>query len=238
MTETPISHLAQALAAAQSEMKNPAKNQENPHFKAKFADLAALRDATLPALVKHGLSIHHETRIDDGNLILVCKLEHVSGETRESCWPLPHGKPQELGSALTYGRRYTWSAMCGVAAEEDDDGQAASSTRTTAKRSATSPSPSTANGSGSGRSGASEAPPETSGPKPSAPEPDPLDRLRRGVWAEAANHGWRERQDEFKALIYTRCGVDSFRDLDEKQLHSLLADLKSGELVPAAEVPS
>jgi predicted metal-dependent hydrolase len=36
------------------------------------------------------------------------------------------GKPQEIGSALTYARRYSLSALLGIAADEDDDANAAS----------------------------------------------------------------------------------------------------------------
>ena len=31
------------------------------------------------------------------------------------------GRPQEIGSALTYARRYSLSALIGIAADEDDD---------------------------------------------------------------------------------------------------------------------
>lgn len=121
-----MSEIAKALVAAQSKMRNPVRNAENPHFRSKFADLAAIREATLPALNEHGLAILHETVMDERGLILRCVLTHVSGETRVSEWPLPtDAPPQQLGSALSYGRRYTWSAMCGVATEDDDDGQQA-----------------------------------------------------------------------------------------------------------------
>jgi len=119
--------LAAALAKAQAEMKNATLNKTNPHFKSKFADLAAVREATMGALNSHGLSIAQYTALQDGHLVLVTRLMHDSGEMIEGQYPLPPSgtAPQQMGSALTYAKRYCWSAMCGIAADEDDDANAA-----------------------------------------------------------------------------------------------------------------
>ena len=119
--------LAAALAKAQGEMKNAPLNKVNPHFKSKYADLAAIRDATVPTLSKHGLSIAQFTRIAEPGLLLVTRLSHAEGGFIEGEYPLPMmiDQPQKMGSALTYARRYGWSAMCGIAADEDDDANAA-----------------------------------------------------------------------------------------------------------------
>jgi len=119
-------NLAKALAAAQAEMKNAPLNRTNPHFKSKYADLAAIRDATVPVLAKHGLSIVQYTKMCDGTLMLHTRLLHESGEYLEGEYPLPaaYDKPQVMGSAYTYAKRYSWSAMLGVSAEDDDDGNA------------------------------------------------------------------------------------------------------------------
>lgn len=53
----PINEISAALAAAQSEMQNPAFDNVNPHFKSKFASLAAVRKAVIPVLAKHGISL-------------------------------------------------------------------------------------------------------------------------------------------------------------------------------------
>jgi hypothetical protein len=63
--------------------------------------------------------------ISDG--VLHTRLLHTSGQWIASEHPLPmSGKPQEIGSALTYARRYSLSALLGIAADEDDDANAAS----------------------------------------------------------------------------------------------------------------
>lgn len=119
--------LDEALAKAQAEMTNATLNKTNPHFKSKYADLPTIRDATVPVLAKHGLTVTQFTRVRDNALLLVTRLAHTSGESIEGEYPLPYqvDKPQAMGSAMTYARRYGLAAMCGIAAEEDDDGNAA-----------------------------------------------------------------------------------------------------------------
>jgi hypothetical protein len=126
-TSDTIEALATALATAQGEMKNATLNRVNPHFKSKYADLAGIRDATAPVLAKHGLTITQFTTVEGESLVLCTRLLHKSGQWMEGEYPLPMAldKPQVMGSALTYARRYCWSAVCGIAAEEDDDGNAA-----------------------------------------------------------------------------------------------------------------
>ena len=124
-----IDKLAAALAKAQGEMPNALFNRINPHFKNKYADLASLRDAVMPSLSKHGLSVVqmptlHETH----GFCLHTMLMHASGQYLELFYPLiRHDKPQQTGSDLTYARRHSLASLVGVASEEDDDGQAAAS---------------------------------------------------------------------------------------------------------------
>lgn len=116
-----------ALVAAQAEMKNAHLNKTNPHFKSKYADLSSVREATMPALAKHGLGILQKPTLKDGRFVLVSRLIHKSGVVVDECeYPLTvEGKPQQVGSEITYARRYTWAALCGISADEDDDANAA-----------------------------------------------------------------------------------------------------------------
>lgn len=120
-----IGEIAGALAKAQGEMQNAPLNKVNPHFKAKYADLAAIRDAVIPALSKHGIAAVSSTEYEDGRLILRTTLIHSSGQYLDATYPLPVDKPQVMGSAITYAKRYTLAALCGIAADEDDDANAA-----------------------------------------------------------------------------------------------------------------
>jgi hypothetical protein len=124
-TSETLSDLAAALATAQGEMSNATLNKTNPHFRSKYADLAAVREATIPVLSKHGLSLVQMTGFDaDGTFLLTTRLLHASGQWMESVYPLPlmPDKPQVMGSAISYSKRYSWTGMCGIASEEDDDG--------------------------------------------------------------------------------------------------------------------
>jgi hypothetical protein len=130
--------LSAALAKAQGAMKAATFNKTNPHFKNKYADLAAVIDAIRKPLADNGLSYTQTTEIREGGLALVTTLRHATGQWVASEYPLPMAaKPQELGSALTYARRYSLSAIACIAADDDDDAEGA---RTSGQTSST-PSP-------------------------------------------------------------------------------------------------
>ena len=106
-------------------------NKTNPHFRSRYADLAAVRDAIIPVFNRHGLSIIQSPTTDAfSGFGLETRLIHSSGEEMVWNFPLPGDvtKMQAIGSAISYARRYTLSAIAGVASEEDDDGNAATNT--------------------------------------------------------------------------------------------------------------
>lgn len=120
--------IAKALAAAQGAMKNAPLNAVNPHFKNRYSDLAGVRDACVPVLAKHGIAVTQATVIDDSGFRLTTRLSHESGQWMEGSYPLTLAKPQEMGSQITYARRYCLASMSGIAADEDEDGQIATNT--------------------------------------------------------------------------------------------------------------
>jgi hypothetical protein len=124
-------NLATALAKAQAECQNVVMNKTNPHFRSRYADLSAVRDAVIPIFTKHGLSIIQCPTADaDTGFHLETRLLHASGEEMVWRFPLPGdvSKMQVIGSAISYARRYTLSAVAAVASEEDDDGNASTAT--------------------------------------------------------------------------------------------------------------
>jgi hypothetical protein len=123
-----IAGLCAALVAAQSELRNPLKDSVNPFFKSRYADLATVRDTVVPTLAAHGLAVIQMPSTLNGQPALTSTLCHKSGEWIRSTMLLYPAKsdPQGIGSALTYARRYALQSITGVAAEEDDDGNAAS----------------------------------------------------------------------------------------------------------------
>jgi hypothetical protein len=118
--------LSAALAKAQRDMKAATFNRINPHYKNRYADLASVIDAIRVPLATNGLAYTQTGEIREGGFVLVTTLHHSSGQWVASEYPLPIGaKPQELGSALTYARRYSLCAIACIAADDDDDAEQA-----------------------------------------------------------------------------------------------------------------
>lgn len=118
--------ISAALAKAQAKMGRALKDSQNPAFKSKYADLASVMDACLPALNEAGIAVIQPFYQDEFGRYVKTILVHESGETFECAVPLIVGKNdmQGLGSAITYARRYGLMSMAGIA-PEDDDGNAA-----------------------------------------------------------------------------------------------------------------
>jgi hypothetical protein len=122
-----VGSLAKALAAAQAKMEPAKKDKLNPFFKSNYADLASIWDAARDALAANGLAVIQATdTTESGAVVLVTTLAHESGEWVKGRYPIHPVKndPQSLGSAVSYARRYSLSALIGVVTE-DDDGEAA-----------------------------------------------------------------------------------------------------------------
>jgi hypothetical protein len=121
-----ISELAQALAKAQGQIDAASKGAVNPHFKSKYADLNALREAIREPLAVNDLSVVQFPRLSDKEVEVETMVMHKSGEFISETLRMPVGQmtAQAVGSALTYCRRYSLSAILNLAAD-DDDGNAA-----------------------------------------------------------------------------------------------------------------
>lgn len=127
MTETPA--LSASLVAAAKELTNPTKARTAAmgQYSYTYADLASVLEHVRPVLAAHDLVVTQDTRIEDGRLCVYTTLVHTSGETL-AFGPLsgPMGQTwQQVGSAITYARRYSLLAALGIAADDDDDGASA-----------------------------------------------------------------------------------------------------------------
>lgn len=137
--------LAKAFVAAQKASEAVKKANSNPAFKSKYADLAAVVEAVIPALNGAGVGVMQFPAFDGEMVGVTTTLLHESGSSVTAILLLRPSKsdPQGVGSAITYARRYSVLAMTG-AAPEDDDGNAASGPREeTAKRQHVEPTPPT-----------------------------------------------------------------------------------------------
>lgn len=127
MSDT-ISELATALAKAQGQIESASKEKANGAFSnsPKYADINALRDVIRKPLADNDLSIVQLARMNGTYAEVETMLLHKSGEFIAETLRMPSEKMTShgVGSALTYCRRYSLSAMLNLAAE-DDDGNAA-----------------------------------------------------------------------------------------------------------------
>lgn len=114
-----------AMAKAQSEIENAAKNAANPHFKSRYADLAEVLNTVRPVFARHGLAVIQSTAFspESNTVEVTTTIGHSGGGWMSStagCVPAKVDA-QGIGAATTYLRRYALAAMAGVA-QEDDDG--------------------------------------------------------------------------------------------------------------------
>jgi len=115
-----------ALVKAQREFGPALKTHTNPAFKSKYADLSACVEAVIDALNANGIALVQRNVACDEGVCIETVFVHESGEQLSSGplhVPAVKQDPQGYGSALTYARRYSLMAACGIA-PEDDDGNA------------------------------------------------------------------------------------------------------------------
>jgi len=125
--ETPIGkNIASAFVKAQKAFGPALKSSTNPHFKSRYADLAACVEAVIQGLNDNGIALIQKNYDCNDGVMVETVFLHESGEMLEcGILHVPAAKqdPQGFGSALTYARRYSLMAACGIA-PEDDDGNA------------------------------------------------------------------------------------------------------------------
>lgn len=121
-----INEISAALAKAQAKMGAAVKDSTNPHFRSKYADLAAVVDAVRGPLSENGISYTQWPEAAEGGVCVVTVLSHSSGQWMdgETFIPVSKSDAQGYGSAITYGKRYGLQSACGVPSD-DDDGNAA-----------------------------------------------------------------------------------------------------------------
>lgn len=92
----------------------------------RYADLGAIFEAIRKPLSESGLAISQFPSVDQSEVIVQTMLFHTSGQfIKETLKMKPvDAKIQSIGSTITYGKRYSISAILGISTEEDDDGSA------------------------------------------------------------------------------------------------------------------
>lgn len=122
-----FSKIASALVKAQKAFGPALKSSSNPHFRSRYADLSACVEAVIDALNDNGIAMMQRVSPSDNGVIVETMLIHESGETISNGQlhvPATKHDAQGYGSALTYARRYSLMAACGIAPEDDDSNAA------------------------------------------------------------------------------------------------------------------
>lgn len=146
-----INEVAAALAKAQAVFTNPPRNRE-VRVKTRTGDTYTFSYATLDEIVNmirkpladNGLALVHSLEQDEKGPICETRLIHASGQWLSTWVPLvveEGANAQAWGSAITYARRYGLTCLLSVAADEDDDSNAACGNTATAAPRSTKPAP-------------------------------------------------------------------------------------------------
>ena len=118
-----MSAMYKSLVAAQKQFGPALKTSTNPAFRSKYADLGSCIEAVLDGLHDNGFFLTHEVKDTESGVVVECVLIHESGERHTSgpvYVPVNKSDAHGYGSALTYARRYSLMAACGIAPEDDD----------------------------------------------------------------------------------------------------------------------
>lgn len=128
-----VGKLAKALAKAQKNFKTVNKSKvakvkgktatgNEYSYEYKYADLADILQMALPALSAEGIAFSQPLRRKDGKLYVITRLEFEDEVKEDDGLAVPEQvKPAELGSYLTFYRRYGVSTNLGISTEEDTD---------------------------------------------------------------------------------------------------------------------
>lgn len=134
-----MKNIASALVRAQRAFGPALKTSTNPHFRSKYADLSACVEAVIDSLNAAGIALIQQCHECDNGVIVETVFIHESGESFSAGKlhvPASKHDAQGYGSAMTYARRYSLMAACGIAPEDDDGNAATKAPRHTATKGA------------------------------------------------------------------------------------------------------
>lgn len=132
----PPVHLYAAIRAAQGKIETVRKNGENPHYHSKYATLDEIWENVRKPLNDAGLIVLCDVYTANGERLLTTRVIHAeTGEEASCTFPImaANNSPQAIGSAMTYARRYTLTALLEIVTGDgaDDDGEAAENNHNT-----------------------------------------------------------------------------------------------------------
>ena len=124
-----------AMAAAQNELVPVARKLNNQQTHSKYADLAAISEAALPVVHRHGFGLIFSEcpATQEGCMGIICEVTHAGGHSKRFQYNIPldgaglKGNANKTpthayGSTFTYGRRYATCGVFNIATKNDTDG--------------------------------------------------------------------------------------------------------------------
>lgn len=237
MTEQP-STLAAALVELQRNLPHVGKAETarvetaKGSFSYAYAGLSAVTEAILPRLAELGLAWVCRPTVADGRPVLAYALIHVNGERETGEMPLlmpANPTPQQVGSSISYARRYALLAVTGVApAGDDDDAAAASAKPATARKAPT-----------------RRASTPTEASTQDEPTEIEIERRRRAMFATLKNHGYTDTDPEVTKrlqlnFIRSALGreIQSRKELTAVDVDAVLTALREGLTDDHSETPA
>lgn len=122
--------LYKALSLFRKNIKQPVKDGENPYFESSYVTLEGVIKTVDEAMNGTGLSFVQEVATINGLPSVRTTLTHEGGGTMTTEWlsllPGRKATPQDIGSLITYAKRYQLAGFMGISSDVDDDGNQAS----------------------------------------------------------------------------------------------------------------
>lgn len=126
----------QAYFSAFSKMQPalPAAERKGKSHNGKYARFEDITAAIMPVLARHGFGVSYRVVEHPGKVLVKCIVSHVDGHAEETEYPFSYDTSgsknpiQAIGSAMSYGKRYTLSSILGLSTIDegaDDDGKKA-----------------------------------------------------------------------------------------------------------------
>lgn len=133
MMSSEVGEIAAAISKAQAEILDAVRDAQNPHLRNRYATLESVLASVRPVMSANGIAVLQQLDSAADRVSVITRLVHSSGQWvgSEISASIRAGKGtteiQAMGSVITYLRRYSLMALCGIA-PEDDDGNSATAT--------------------------------------------------------------------------------------------------------------
>ncbi|MEY8001557.1 ERF family protein [Clostridium sp. Mt-5] len=127
-TSEEIKNISTAMIAIEKEIQGMTPDANNPFFKSSYITLDGILEYIRPILAKNNVWLFQNAFGDGEYICVVTRLNHSSGEFIETDvlkMKPQKNDPQQLGSCITYAKRYQLASLLGISSEIDDDGNRA-----------------------------------------------------------------------------------------------------------------